>query len=104
MVLRNGDVWLLRRSVAEQAALSVRALQDLTAKKGPARVTLQDALGPKQLGVVDMGGPGAFFGVQSSGPVTLSWQFPGGALVEKSIVIEEGEFRIWLGDGFPRTR
>lgn len=96
LVLTDGEVWLIRGLAPSHTTFSVRTILDRDAPWGP--VLAQATSNGRPLGAwpVVSGGAGAFFGLHEPGPVLISWQFPGQPKRSQTVVLEEGEARLWL--------
>lgn len=107
LVSAGGELWVLRLAAAtkdfeklDEDTLSVRVMLPPNAPTaGP--VTVSAMLEQRSLGAwnVFAGGPGAFFGVEEAGEVTLKWRFPGGKKQTKKLVVEDAPVRFVLTGG-----
>jgi hypothetical protein len=96
IVLAKGDAWLFPRKVADGQALAVIATLAVDGMAGP--VNIIGWRDDRPLGAVPVrpGDPGAFFGMDEPGPITLKWQLPGGKMEQKEVVAEQGPVRVFV--------
>jgi len=96
LVLKNGEVWMFWRSRLQGDPLCLRAALPIKGPAGPVTVTAWDQA--RCLGVqnVAAGTSEAFFGLYQAGPIVVAWQFPGGPLHKKRVLIEDKPRRVLL--------
>ncbi len=94
IVLNGGEVYWIPQKADGGDALAVMA----RSYKHPGPITVAGWQGKRALGAwnVFSGGPAAFFGRQSAGPIVLRWQFPGEKPQERKVIVEEGPVGILL--------
>ncbi len=101
LVLRDGSVRvLLRETWEDESPLAAEAVLPLrSGTAGPIRVGAW--FNKRFLGAwnVEAGAPGAFFGVEEAGPVTLEWTFPGEKTQRRKVVLEDKPVRMLLPGG-----
>lgn len=98
LVLPDGEAWVFPRKVTDgnnRAALVSLPLGSSCA--GPVNVTAR--AGERILGTwpIRAGDPAGVIGVHEASPIVLSWRLPGGAAVEKTVLVESGPVRVSLG-------
>ena len=97
LVFNNGELWLLPRKMEEPALAVIATLSPKSPNAGPLLVTALDQ-NKRSLGgwTVSAGEPGAFFGMSEPGPLKLRWQWPGGKVQEKEVIVEGQAKRLFL--------
>jgi len=97
LVLKSGDIYVLAGQSAAGETLCVRAVLDgSSAVTGPVTVTAwveNFCLGAWN---VARGSAGAYFGMSESGPCKLKWQFPGGKVQQKEVMVEDEPVRFTI--------
>ncbi len=94
MALENGEIWLAPRKM-QGPGLAVTAMLAADGPvKGPVVVTakrFERSLGAM---IVRPGEATAFYGTNEPGPITLSWQLPGGERQTEEIILEDKPARL----------
>lgn len=99
LLFADGELWMFPGKVEEDGALSLTAALSLRSPTaGPVNVSAWDGSRPLGVYAVRPGEPGAFWGKQEAGPITLRWRLPGGRLREKEVIVEEGPVRVLLDE------
>jgi len=96
IVLDDGEVWVYWREYGASEPLAVRAVLPASGPAGPVRVMAWSK--KRLLGAwsVSPATSEAFFGLFEQGPCKLKWQFPGGKVRRKTVVVENKPLRVEL--------
>lgn len=94
LVPANGEIWYLPQKIEEKAMGVVVSLSPASPNAGPVMVWVSRDKRAFGAAAIRAGEAGVLYGLKEAGPVTVKWQFPGGAVQQKEVIVEDKVVRV----------
>jgi hypothetical protein len=100
LALVNGEVWFFPQNLEEKAMGVTAALSPTSPNAGPVMVWVAKGTAkdnrPFGAAAIRVGDRGVFYGLKEAGPAVVKWQFPGGEVQQKEVIIEGKVIRVLI--------
>ena len=102
LVLANGEVWFFPQKLEDKAMGVAVALSPTSPTAGPVMVWVSKGAATDKVvrpfGVtpIRVGETGVLYGLREAGPVVVKWQFPGGAVQQKEVIVADKVTRVLI--------